>query len=223
MSNLDPRIDRFPGYDVMAKRNSLSWDDKTREVIDRRLNVPREPRYLTSVEFRLLEAIADRIIPQTNNHARIPLAALVDDRLFNDLGDGFRAPGTPRLREAWRQGLAALEADMQARYDRSFTELDPSTQDVVLKQMQEGELKNAAWGTMTSKEFFKSRLAHDIATLYYAHPAAWSEMGFGGPASPRGYVRMGYNERDSWEAAEAPEDNKGTRDQARRHNTRVGR
>ncbi|MGH6677602.1 MAG: gluconate 2-dehydrogenase subunit 3 family protein, partial [Bradyrhizobium sp.] len=36
----------------------------------------------------------------------------------------------------------------------------------------------------------------------YAHPAAWSEIGFGGPASPRGYVRLGANRRDEWEAAE---------------------
>ena len=220
MSDSGPRVDRFPGYDVMAKRNSLSWNDKTREVVDKRLNVPREPRFLTPAEFAVLEAIADRIIPQPDDRPRVPLAALVDDRLVADIGDGFRSAGSPRLREAWRQGLAALETEMQARYDRSFTQLDPSTQDLVLKQMQKGELDHAAWGTMTAKEFFKSRLAHDIATLYYAHPAAWSEMGFGGPAAPRGYVRMGYNERDSWEAAEASE---GKEDQARKDNARVGR
>ena len=28
-------------------------------------------------------------------------------------------------------------------------------------------------------------------------------MGFGGPASPRGYVRMELDRRDPWEAAEA--------------------
>ena len=39
--------------------------------------------------------------------------------------------------------------------------------------------------------------------LYYSHPTAWSEMGFGGPASPRGYVRMELDRRDPWEAAES--------------------
>ena len=34
-------------------------------------------------------------------------------------------------------------------------------------------------------------------------PTAWSEIGWGGPASPRGYVRLDFNERDPWEAAEA--------------------
>ena len=34
-------------------------------------------------------------------------------------------------------------------------------------------------------------------------PTAWNEIGFGGPASPRGYVRMDFDRRDPWEAAEA--------------------
>jgi hypothetical protein len=41
-----------------------------------------------------------------------------------------------------------------------------------------------------------------VVGIYYAHPAAWSEIGFGGPASPRGYVRLGFDERDPWEAEE---------------------
>ena len=43
--------ERYPGYDVLAKRNSPSWNDATRRAIDRRLAVPREPRYFTSEEF----------------------------------------------------------------------------------------------------------------------------------------------------------------------------
>ena len=50
-------------------------------------------------------------------------------------------------------------------------------------------------------KFFMQRLLPDIVHAYWSHPTAWSEMGWGGPASPRGYVRMGYDERDPWEAA----------------------
>jgi hypothetical protein len=45
-------------------------------------------------------------------------------------------------------------------------------------------------------------LVKTVAGYYYSHPAAWSEVGFGGPASPRGYVRIGFNTRDPWEAKE---------------------
>jgi hypothetical protein len=48
----------------------------------------------------------------------------------------------------------------------------------------------------------RSVLLRDIVEIYYAHPSAWSEIGFGGPASPRGYLRLGTNRRDSWEAEE---------------------
>jgi hypothetical protein len=37
--------DRYPGYDVLSKRWTQSWNEQTREVIDRRLAAPREPRF----------------------------------------------------------------------------------------------------------------------------------------------------------------------------------
>lgn len=66
---------------------------------------------------------------------------------------------------------------------------------------------------------FKKRMARDIVLAYYAHPTAWSEIGWGGPASPRGYVRMDFNERDPWEAAEVKD---GDIESAKRKNRRVG-
>ena len=31
--------ERYPGYDVLAKRHSPSWNEQTRQVIDRRLAI----------------------------------------------------------------------------------------------------------------------------------------------------------------------------------------
>jgi hypothetical protein len=59
----------------------------------------------------------------------------------------------------------------------------------------------------------------DVLHAYYSHPTAWNEIGFGGPASPRGYVRMGYDRRDPWEAVEALD---GDEARARRDNRHVG-
>jgi hypothetical protein len=42
----------------------------------------------------------------------------------------------------------------------------------------------------------------DVIGNYYAHPAAWSEIGFNGPASPRGHIRLSLDSRDPWEAEE---------------------
>ena len=72
---------------------------------------------------------------------------------------------------------------------------------------------------MKSSDFFKKRMARDLVLACYSHPAAWSEIGWGGPASPRGYVRLDFNDRDPWEAAEAKD---GHDEWARRENGFVG-
>ncbi len=88
-----------------------------------------------------------------------------------------------------------------------------------MKAIQSGEVDEKRWGDMPPKIFFEKRLLHDVVSAYYAHPAAWNEIGFGGPASPRGYVRMYFDRRDPWEAAEA---RPGREDKARAENARVG-
>lgn len=212
-------LDRFPGYDVLSKRNSPSWNHKTREVINRRMALSRQPRFFTEAEFALVGAIAERIVPQPKNRPPIPIPALVDDQLYQDNGDGFRHASMPRQGDAWRQGLRALDAEAMQIYGRHFDQLGVTEQNTLLARMQQGELKGAAWGEMSAKTFFEHRMAHDIVRAYYAHPTAWSEIGWGGPASPRGYVRMGFDERDPWEAAEVKA---GDVESARRKNRRVG-
>ena len=195
--------DRYPGYDVMAKRHTPSWNETTRRVIDQRLASPRHPRFLTGPEWNTLKAICARIVPQPSDRPPVPLAAMVDGKLFHNNTDGYRHHHLPPLRDAWRRALAALNEEAQARYGTAFAELSTAEQDALLHQMQAGDLRDPAWDDMPCQTFFAERLLHDIVNAYYTHPTAWNEIGFGGPASPRGYVRMGFNRRDPWEAAEA--------------------
>jgi hypothetical protein len=195
--------ERYPGYDVLAKRDTPSWNEQTRKVVDDRLATPREPRFLTAPEFSTLDAVCARIMPQPPDRPPVPLAAMVDDRLVKDRGDGYRNHRLPPLREAWQRGLAALDVEAVARHGARFSTLGPTEQDALLAAAQRGELNDPAWHGMPSKLFFSERVPADILGAYYAHPPAWSEIGFGGPASPRGYVRMGADRRDPWEAVEA--------------------
>jgi hypothetical protein len=210
---------RFPEYDVLRKRRTPSWNDKTREVIARRLAVPLEPKFFTADEFETLEALAARIVPQPSTRSAIPVAVLVDEKLHLRKQDGYRHAGMPRDDEAWRQGLVALDSEARLAYRERFRDLSAEQQDSLLARMQNGELKAKDWGSMQPKTFFNKRLARDLVLAYYSHPTAWSEIGWGGPASPRGYVRMDFNDRDPWEAAEA---SGGDVDAARRKNRRVG-
>lgn len=209
---------RFPGYDVLAKRHTPSWNDKTREVIDRRLAQPREPRFLGPEEWVTLLAVCDRIVPQPRDRAPVPLAAMVDAKLHEDKRLGYRDHRLPPLREAWRRGLAGLDAEARRRSNVGFAALDSAEQDALLRDAQEGRLQGD-WEGMSPAVFFAKRLLFDIVTAYYSHPTAWNEVGFGGPASPRGYVRMDFDRRDPWEAAEAQP---GDEAEARRDNANVG-
>src|SRR6185369_16173626 len=92
---------QFPGYDVLAKRNTLSWNDATRRVIDHRLALPREPRFFTATEWRTLGAVCDRILPQPPDRPPVPLPAFIDDKLTFDRRDGYRYAELPPQREAW--------------------------------------------------------------------------------------------------------------------------
>jgi len=211
--------ERYPGYDVLAKRHTPSWNEQTRRVIDERLAVSREACFFTADEFAALTAIADRITPQPKDRPPIPIAGLIDDKLRRNRQDGYRAAGMPREREAWQLGLHALDAEARNAHGAVFRNLPPAAQDVLLARMQAGELNGAAWCGISSKTFFAQRLLPDIVHAYWSHPTAWNEIGWGGPASPRGYVRMGYDARDPWEAVEADADDPDT---ARLRNRRVG-
>jgi hypothetical protein len=210
--------DRFPGYDVQSKRDGVSWNDATRRTIDRRLAMRgREPEFFSPAEWRVLCAVCDRIIPQSDPDP-VPLAAMLDARIMLGRTDGYRRVPLLEFAESWACALEALAAESQARHGSAFEALPPEAQDELLRQMQRGELVGPAWQGMPSREFFMHRLVLDIAALYYAHPRAWNEIGFGGPASPRGYVRLGFDRRDPWEAYEAYD---GNEDEARAANARV--
>jgi Gluconate 2-dehydrogenase subunit 3 len=213
--------DRYPGYDVLRKRNSVSWNDQTRAVIERRLKIdPDRHDFFTDTEWPTVRAVCDRIIPQPSGRLRpVPLAAMIDEKLHTNGGDGYRDARLPPMQEAWHRGLAALDAEAKERHGRRFHELPAAEQDNMLRRIQHGEVHQPAWREMAPKLFFTERLLHDIVSSYYAHPTSWNEIGFGGPASPRGYVRMNFDRRDPWEASETKP---GREVQARRENARVG-
>jgi hypothetical protein len=159
-------------------------------------------RFFDGHEAKLLQAIVDRLAPQDDRLDPIPLARWIDRYLFEGQDQGYREGGTPPRAEAWRRGLAGIDAEAKRRFQQGFVDLGIEPRDKVLQAVQRGETDSEIWRGQDPVKFFRDDLLTLAAQLYYTHPDAWSEIGFGGPASPRGYVRMGFNERDPWEAKE---------------------
>lgn len=212
---------RYPGYDVLAKRETPSWDSLTRRVIAERVAPGTSAQFFNAIEWNALSALCDCIVPQRQDtRSCIPVPMLVDAKVAANKGDGFRHVDFPPIQQAWRTGLAALDAEARTLDGLGFASVESAVQLDLLKAMQRGHLHDAAWNGMSPEKFFSARVLHDICSAYYGHPDAWSEIGFGGPANPRGYVRMYFDRRDPWEGVESDGTPSGDA-QARKENTRV--
>jgi hypothetical protein len=195
----------FRDYDVLGKWDSPSWNEQTRATVARRLREVPERRFLTLEEWNTLEAVVSRLLPQPDRRRQpVPIVPWIDEILARNESDGYRFAAMPPLREAWRLGLGGIDEESRLRYARPFSRLAPPEQDEVLGSIQRGEVRSDPWNRLPPRRFFTRQLLRTVAGVYYSHPAAWSEIGFGGPASPRGYVRLGFDQRDPWEAREEP-------------------
>ena len=194
----------YPDYDVLEKWSSPSWNDATREVINERLNQVPLRRFFSQEQWATLVAVASRVMPQPERTDPVPIVPWIDERLHKGRGTGTRYASLPPEPECWRRGADAIESEAQYRYRRSFERLDPVEQDLILRAIDQCEVRSPAWEGLPSRLFMRHVLLREMVEVYYAHPAAWSEIGFGGPASPRGYVRLAANRRDTWEGEEVP-------------------
>ncbi len=202
----------YPDYRTLDQR--MYWDAHTREVIlDRVHNVP-PIRFFTEAEARLAEAVSNRILPQDDREEalRIPIVPWIDDRLYRNSTDGYRYENMPPDREAWRMGLQAIDEMARHLHGRGFLEIGARAQDELLVAIHDGSPPpHAVWSQMPVERLWML-IVQDCVTAYYSHPYAWDEIGYGGPAYPRAYMRLERGDPEPWEVEEqryewtAPED-----------------
>jgi hypothetical protein len=193
----------YPGFSTLSQQDF--WDEATRNlVLDRVNNVP-PIRYFTTEEAYLMQAVCDRLLPQDDRDEahKIPMVNYIDQRLYERRIDGYRFEDMPPDHEAHRLGLRAIQQIAQEMYGKPFTELNQTEQDTVLKSIHDGNPAGAQeiWQKMSIQRFWML-LLQDAIEVYYAHPYAWDEIGYGGPAYPRGYMRLEGGRPEPWEVDE---------------------
>ncbi len=187
---------RYPTYDVLDQ--ARFWDDVTAAVVLGRLDPPGPLQFFTATEAATAAVLCDLLLAQ-DAEPRVPVVAMIDTRLASGDFDGWHYAWMPTDDGAWRDSLGWLTEDARDAGGDSFAALDPSTAAGVLQRVQDlgsddwhGVPASAVWGLWT-------RYA---TAAFYAHPWSWNEIGFGGPAYPRGYKNIGVDKREPWESAD---------------------
>jgi hypothetical protein len=191
--------ERFPGYDVTDQLPA--WDPVTAGVVLDRLGLQPVARFFTPAEEAAAGALFDQLLAQWDE-PRVPVLLMVDARLAELQTDGWRYEDMPEDGEAWRQSLAGLDRDAAQLGGDSgvcFADLSREEQADVIRTVQ--ELKGKPWHGLPAGHVW-SLWTRYACTAFYSHPLAWNEIGFGGPAYPRGYARAGIDMREPWEVAD---------------------
>ena len=193
----------YPDFSTMAQKNY--WEKATRQVVQGRVDTTPKRTFFTEDEWKFWTVVFEHLLPQTDRtpDRQIPLVAPLDDRLAKNRNDGYRYADMPEDRVAYRIGVKAIQDEAKERFDNDFLSLPYRQQDMVLEALHDGKPKGGAaiWKRMSVSRFWEL-IVSDAVKAYYAHPWAWDEIGFGGPAYPRAYMRLERGEPEPWEVEE---------------------
>ena len=196
-------VGRYPDYDVLEQAEH--WDEATRKlVLDRVHNVP-ELRFFGEQEAATLRALCDHLTAQ-HDEPRIPVLNYVDEKLALGKLDGYQYFDMPDDRDMWRLVARGLDEEARKQGVESYALLGFHEQLELCHRFSNAELHGGAWASLNVSRAFELVMRH-VCEAYYSHPWAWNEIGFGGPAYPRGYARFGSPhlrdaETETWEGKE---------------------
>jgi hypothetical protein len=187
---------RFPGFDVL--RQAAHWDTVTAELVAARTGPPSQPRFFTDPERATAAALLDQLTGQGDEPLGVPVAEMVDARLAAGDTDGWHYADMPEDGAAWRDTLGYLDKDAHARCGARFADAPRRDQAVIIQAVQD----SSEWHGMNASRVW-SLWTRYACTALYSHPYAWSEIGFPGPAYPRGYKNAGVGRLEPFEVRDA--------------------
>jgi Gluconate 2-dehydrogenase subunit 3 len=191
-------VGRYPNYDVLSQVDH--WDEVTRRVVLDRVNRVPPIRFFTLHEAETLEAFCD-IATAQDEEPRIPVLSYIDEKLEGGVGDGWQFEGLPGDGEVWRMVARGLDDEAGGRYAEASEEARVQ----IVHRFSKAELRGGVWSELDVARAWSVVMRY-VAQAFYSHPWAWNEIGFGGPAYPRGYSAFGsphLGEREPWEGAES--------------------
>jgi hypothetical protein len=187
---------RFPGLDATAQ--APHWDAATTGVVLARTAMPPGIRFFTPSQEAIATGLCDQLLGQADEPL-VPLVAMIDARLAEQQTDGWHYADLPEDGQAWRATLGHLDEDAREKFGRGFAECPGDEQQAVIQAVQ--DLGSGEWHGLPASRVW-SLWTRYACTAFYSHPAAWDEIGFPGPAYPRGYKNAGVGKREPFEVAD---------------------
>ncbi len=181
-------IGRYPDFDVFDAVDT--WDDATTRVVLARLGPPGPLRFFTPSEEPALRAFCDTVLAQ-DREPRVPVAEMVDAKLAEGRLDGYQYADMPDDRDTWRLVLRGLDEVARHRYGAaSFVEAELDAREALVDELAHARLGGGAFDELNVSRAW-SVVTRAVLSEFYSHPWVWNEIGFGGPAYPRGFMRLG--------------------------------
>ncbi len=191
-------VGHYPDYNVMNLADE--WDSHTKEIVKRRLGPFPGKQYLNEHEARTIWIIATHLAYDNREDILDYVVHHIDSELASEVGESQRKAGIPKGQDLIRSGLRALDNLSLKVYQKDFADAETGRQFSMLESLQKGEVMDMpGWPKPLQKELFK-KVLNTIVRAYYSHPQVWSEIGYGGPAYPRGYIRVELGLTEPWEA-----------------------
>lgn len=187
---------RYPDFSTLAQ--SGHWDQATAAVVLGRLKRPADIQFFTPAEEATARALFDQLLDQ-HAEPRVPVVAFVDARLAENQTDGWRYEDMPEDGQAWRASLAALDRAAEQSFGQAFAACTDDQQAILLRTIRDGGA--SSWQGMPAARVWGLWTRY-ACTAFYSHPWAWDEIGFAGPAYPRGYKNLGVDRLEPFEVAD---------------------
>ena len=197
MSTVQPgHRTRFPGFDVTGQ--AQHWDAVTAGVVLSRIGLPPDIRFFTPAQEAIATALCDQLLGQADEPL-VPIVAMIDARLAEQQTDGWHYADLPEDGQAWRDTLGYLDDDAREKFGSGFAECPAAEQEAIVQAVQDAG--SGDWHGLPASRVW-SLWTRYACTAFYSHPAAWDEIGFPGPAYPRGYKNAGVGKREPFEVAD---------------------
>lgn len=193
------RVGRFNlDFDVLSQ--TKEWDKETQDVVTSRTSNDVPPLTLRQHELDTLTSICSILLGDDRSDILAFVISHIDTKMRIGIGESERNINMPPFQLLVHKGIQAWNTFCSSKHGHEFAAMDSQIQlDFITSLIVSPVPFQVANYEIQSKDFL-DRIHTEAVSAYFSHPTIWSEIGYAGPAYPRGYVRIERGLTDPWEA-----------------------